>query len=297
MKLIVESNSLNETRKLQKYQEVDIITVGLDFLSLENKSQDMSKLEKNVQLIHHHNKKIALDVQRIFHEDDFLFIKILFNNPCIKKIDYFIYSDLGIYQLLSEFGLAHKTIYRAPTYLTNEGDINIYQKLNAYVVGSNQITWEELEKIVLKVKTNLIIDAFGMGCCFYSRRPLLTNYLKFKELKNNGYTNTILKLQEETRSSSYHFIEDDNGTRIYEDKHYALTNELNKVPTIPYIFLHHFNVSCSLYLKIVSLYNDFLVGEIDEETLDKELSKQKLELGKGVYNQKTVLLKGDGQNE
>ena len=97
--------------------------------------------------------KIAINVDRLFHQDDLKFVKSLLETcPC----DYIIYSDLGIYQFLVEIGLTESAIYRAPTYLTNYNDIKIYQRLNKYVVASNQITSTELKEIVEKSDKNLI---------------------------------------------------------------------------------------------------------------------------------------------
>lgn len=297
MKLMVESNSLNETRKLVKLNNVEVIVIGLDFLSFEVKTQNMKAIKKNIDLVHHHKKYIAIDIQRIFHEDDFAFINALLNNIYLKEVDYFIYSDMGIFQLLTNKGLTKKCIYRAPTYLTNTSDVVIFQKLNAYVVASNQITSDELISLSNKAQPNLIIDALGMGCCFYSKRPLLTNYLKFKNLKDNNYKGKILKLKEETRTSNYHFVEDDNGTRIYEENFYALTNELDEMPNVQFLYIHHFNIKCNDYLNLLLLYSDYLDHNISSKTLDEKLKSQKLNFQKGAYNFKTVLLKGDVNNE
>ncbi len=296
MKLMVEANSLYEIRKLITLNNVEIVMVGIDFLSLECHKQEMNVLEKIVKLIHHHKKKIALDMERIYHEDDFTFIKMLIQNNTIKTIDYYVYSDLGIYQLIIEMGLAKKGIYRANTYLTNAKDVSIFQKLNQYVVASNQITSDELINLSNNVQSNLIIDAFGMGCCFYSRRPLLSNYLKFKNILDKHYTNTVLKLQEETRDNYYHFIEDYNGVRIYEENYYALTDELSKVKC-EYLLLHHFNLKNNVFVKIVSLYNDYLNQAFNEITLEEALNTLGIKIGKGAYGFKTVLLKGESNNE
>lgn len=293
MKLMVDGYSLSEVRKLINIKEVELIVIGLDFLSFETNFVSMNELEKIIYAIHHKKKLVALDVQRLFHENDFFFIKMLYKNVCFKDIDYFIYSDLGIYQLMAEIGWTNKCIYRAPTYLTNSNDIITFQKFNAYVVASNQISSQELIQISQNIKKDIIIDTFGMGCCFYSKRPLLTNYLKFKGVNSNHYLGKNLKLQEETRLGYYNFIEDQNGTRIYEEKYYALTEELSNLCNVKYLFLHHLNLKSKTYLKIVNLYNAFLNKEISINMLDDELKMLNIEIGKGAYKGKTVLLKGD----
>ena len=89
--------------------------------------------------------------------------------------------------------------------------------MNEYVVVSNQISSDELFEIVKNTKKNLIVDTLGMACCFYSKRPLITNYLKFKDYKLKKYRSEVMKLKEETRDNFYHIVEDVNGTKVYEE--------------------------------------------------------------------------------
>ena len=291
MKIICEVNSLKEAKKISTFDNVDIILINLDFLSLDSTLMIEDKeAMKLIEFVQKTEKDVALNIDRLFHQDDMLFVKELIEScPC----DYIFYSDLGVYQLLSKLGYTDMAVYRAPTYMTNSNDISAFQMMNEYVVVSNQISSDELFEIVEHTKDNLIVDAFGMACCFYSKRPLVTNYLKFKDYKLKKYRSEVMKLKEETRDNFYHLVEDVNGTKVYEEAHYALTSELDFIKDVEYILINRFNVDDKEYIKIVSLYNDYLSGVISSYDLDSLLHELKTTIYKGAYGKKTVLLKED----
>lgn len=291
MKIICEVSSIKEAKKIVALESVDIIIINLDFLSLDSTLMIEDKeAKKIIEFIDSTDKGVALNVDRLFHQDDMVFVKQLIEScPC----DYIVYSDLGVYQILSKLGLTDMAIYRAPTYLTNSFDISVYQKMNEYVVASNQVSFDELKNIIKNTSDNLIIDGVGMACCFYSKRPLVTNYLKFKEFKLKNYRSVVLKLKEETRDNFYHLVEDVNGTRVYEEAHYALTKELDEIKDLEYFLINRFNIDDREYYKLVSIYNDYFLGNISALELDEKINKLDTVFYKGAYDKKTVLLKGD----
>ena len=296
MNLICEISSFSELKKITKFNQVKIIYLGSDFLSLSAITKfEFNEIEKIVGYAHIHNIKVCLDVERLFHEDDLTYINMIFKNPVLSMIDYFMYSDLGFYQLMVERGWSNRLIYRAPTYMTNSSDVEVYQKLNSYVIISNQITSDELIEITKRVSSNFIIDVIGMACCFYSRRPLVSNYFIFKDKKPINYMGKIAKLQEETRTNYYNLIEDENGTRVFEEAHYALTKELDNINNGSYYMINHLGLSSGVFLDIVSVYNDYLNNRISSDILDEVIHNLDVEFYKGAYNNKTVLLKEEAK--
>lgn len=297
MKLISEVTSIQETKQIINYANVEMIVVAMDFLSLDGKVLDLVSIEKIIEFAHYKKIKVALNMKRIFHEDDFPYLNILFKNAIFRSFDYFIYSDFGIHQFLSEKGWSNRLIYDAPTYLTNTADIILCQKLNAYVITSNQITSSELMKILQNINLPIIVDTIGMACCFYSRRELIRNYLSFRGKKLPTYRGKLGSLIEETRTTPYHIVEDENGTRIFEEKHYYLATELEETKHIDYLYLHHFALNNHDYKKIVSLYNDFVAKVITSSELDREIKKFEGIFYKGAFMNRTVLLKEKLENE
>ena len=137
----------------------------------------------------------------------------------------------------------------------------------------------------------MIVEAFGMACCFYSKRPLVTNYLKFKEYKMKNIEGKLALLKEETRDNYYHLVEDQNGVRIFEENHYYLASELDQMKKVPYIMVHNLDLTKQNYYPVVSLYNSYVSEDINSKTLESELKKIVIPLYKGAYDNKTILLK------
>jgi len=297
MNLICEARSLISAKRLMKNMAVNIIVVGIDFLSLDEKEIEIFELEKLVLSARKHNKEIAINATKIFHEDDLEYVLMLLKNSIFKHVDYFLYSDMGFYQILVKAGLSDKAIIFSPTYLTNTQDVNVYNKLNAYVVLSNQISKKELIKICENSNKHVIVDGFGMAMCFYSRRMLVSNYLKYKNIKLNKYMRKSFSLVEETRSDPYHLVEDENGVRIYEPKHYFLLEELKVIPNCDFLYLHHTGISIKDYEAVVKIYSLYLSKELNLIDALKALYGLKIPLYKGAYTSETILLKGDEKDE
>lgn len=292
MKLICDVNSYEEARKIVKLDEIGMILINVDFLSLENSNTiNLNSIEKIIHLCKKKFLNVGIYSEKIYHENDLVYIKMLLKNDLFKNVDYFFYSDMGFYEILVEMGYSSKTIYYAPTYTTNSYDIDVLQKFNSYVVASCQISFDELKKIVEVCNNNLIVEAFGMACCFYSKRPLVSNYLKFKKYSLHNFKGKILKIKEETRSNYYHLVEDENGVRVYDECHYALTTELDEIKRASYIMIHHFNLKSKLYYQVVELYNNYVSGKINGTLLKESLNELEVKTTLGAYDNKTVLLK------
>lgn len=298
MKLVCDANSLLEVKKLTKINSVGLILLKLDFLSLETSNTlNINHLQSIIELVNKKGIKLGIYSERIFHEEDLVYIKMLLKNELFKHVDYFFYSDMGLYQILVEMGYSTKCVFYAPTYTTNSQDILVLQKLNSYVVVSCQITFDEVKQIIQNCDSRLIVEALGVACCFYSRRPLVSNYLKFKNYKLNNYQGKILKIKEETRDNYYYLVEDENGTRVYDESYFALTTELDEIKDIPYIMISHFNICSKDYLQIIELYNNYLINNISTEELKELLSKIIPNYSLGAYDNKTVLLKQEVAHE
>lgn len=293
MKLICEATSFNEFKALVKMPFIGGITIGCDGLSLDTPSFSYFEIAKAAQLAHAHHIKIIINAEKLFHINDISKLLLILSSLPMREIDYFTYSDLGFYQTLVEKGYSKKLIYRAPTYLTNSSDVEIYSKLNSYVTISNQITSDELLTIVKNSSVPVIVDAFGSANCFYSKRPLIGNYLSYKNI-NCKYLGIVGTLTEETRTSEYRIVEDENGTRIFTDTFYYLGEEISKQSKIAYLMIHHQFLKKSQYFKVVGEYINFLSHGVLNVS---ELAKLNIPLSKGAYVQKTVLLKGGAVND
>ena len=285
MKLFVE---LNDIKDLKYYKGSNIIgvIVGLNNISLKN--EKLSLDDFNYLINNKGDLKIIVDCERLFSDED-LDKNTQFINRILKDIDYLTFSDFGLYENIID---KTKLIYRAPTYLTNTADVKTYMKLFNLVVISSEISKNELLVIDNNIDSNHIIDIFGMNQIFYSRRPLITNYFKYRMMDNDPYKDSYL-VREDTRSDKNHIKEDETGTHIYESFYYKLDEELIKLKA-DYGFIHVPFMKSSDIRKVIKAYNEFY-NDFDVTKLNDKLKN--IKTYKGAYDIESVLRKGDNNEE
>ena len=143
MKYIIEPKNITQFRKLLKNAKVTDIMVGLEELSsglifkmnLDTLNNYLGKLNSSI---------ISLKITRIFHEEELKNLKEILSKLKWEKIKFIFYSDLGVYEIIKEWGYQDKLVYDANTYMTNADDVNAFSSLNKYVVVSNQIAYSEI---------------------------------------------------------------------------------------------------------------------------------------------------------
>lgn len=270
--------------------------ISLDNFSLftENTYQ-INCIKDIVNNLKKYQKKVIIDVAKIVHEDELsdLEEKILFLNDC--GVDYFMYSDFGVYYILKKNNLIDKTMLYSNTYLTNTLDTRIYQEKNKMVVLSNQINAEELIKISKDSCPNQVISAFGLALIMYTYRPLLSNYFTYRaqiyDAKKKNYA-----LQEEFREDLYPIIENCNSTKIYDFGHYYLFDELKQMNDSCDIIVSGELLSDKVYFEILDLYTKYLTSLLNEEQCLEKLDVLNVKLNKGAYSRTLTLTKGGNQN-
>lgn len=233
------------------------------------------------------NAQISLQMNRIFHEQDFEKIETILASIELSKITYIFYTDLGFYQIAKRYHIEDKLIYDAYTYLTNSFDVNAYAKLNRTVVVSNQISIRELQDIVQNVEKKVMIHAFGKSIILYSKRKLLTNYFHYRNM-NKKANRKDFYLQEEFRSELYHFYEDANGSYLYEKNYYYLMDELTNLQNVSHAIIHSADLNAETYYKVVCAYL---------EKNEKALLQLPLLMSKEIMEKSSVLLKERGKED
>ena len=125
---------------------------------------------------------------------------------------------------------------------------NFYRKRGiSYSVITNDITKEEINEISKYNKLMLI--SYGYLPIFYSRRYLITNYLKYidKDKTSNIY---YIKHKED----KYPIIEEEYGTTIYTREPINLINDIKDI-NVEYIIL---NANLTNNEDFISILNQYL---------------------------------------
>lgn len=283
MNYIFEPVNVRQLRQFIRKQEVKKLIVGVEKLTGGNKMK-LSICELNKIL--EKTDKISLDIKRIFHEDELELLESTLKEISLDKVDFIFYSDLAVYEMLSIMGYKEKAVYDAYTYLTNRNDILLYSEFNKYVVISNQISIDEMSDLVNNINIPVMIHGFGRSVIFYSKRELLTNYFKYRNLNKNSNEKDYY-LKEEFREDLYPIYEDEHGTYVYEYGYYYLFEELSQFDNVEYAIIHSTLLSAREYKKITNCY---LNNDIDG------LMALNLKLYKGIMENKSVLLKSEVVN-
>ncbi len=274
--LIVELNDRNLLNI-----STDAFLVGIKKYSSEcYKHFELAEVVEIISDIKKLNKKVFIDLTNVFHDADLECLKKDLEK--IQDADGFFFFDLGVMSLIEK----EKRVYFAPTYLTNQFDINIALEENKYVLVSPEISLKELNNI--KFSESLILVAFGTWEIFHSRRPLISNYFNYrnKEYKSDSKYQVI----EEFRNDLYPIIEN-NGTKIYLNGYYYLGEELKGKNTS--LLIKSFDLEKDIVTKIVDAYNNYLN---DGEDIEANLKKLEIDLNKGLLYEESILKKG-GANE
>lgn len=296
MKLIVELTNINQIKRFSKLKNVKYLLVGYKGLSL---NYSCSYEEDDISNIFVAAKKqklgLILNAERLFSDDDLVVVKQLILNKFFDQFEYISYSDFGFKYLMSDAGYQSKLIFRAPTYLTNSEDVNIYSDMNAYVVLSSEISSQELIDLSKQINKKTIVDLFGQNACFYSRRLLLTNYFLYRNIDKDPSKATY-QVVEELREDFLPIIEDETGTRILEPFNHCLCEEIKELSNVEYgiIMLRNFK-NCDAEI-VVKAYNA-LVDDENADSFYKLMAENNIKVYKGAYNIKSVLLKGGASLE
>ena len=282
MKFIFEPVTKTQAKQFLNCRRKTDILLGISFLT----SGDSLKLtieELNELLMYKDTIKISLKINRLFHEYE---IKQLINTLKqikLDKVKFILYSDLGLLEIFEELNILDKAVYDAYTYTTNKMDVLEYSNYNKYVVASNQISTDELKELTNKINKNIIIYGFGKSIVFYSKRPLITNYFKYRGLDLNSFDKDY-NLKEEFREELYHIYEDEHGAYVYESKHYYLMNELKELQNVDYVIINSTTLNATTYKKVVDAYLNMS---------EEDLKNTNILLYKGIMESKSVLLKSE----
>ena len=280
MKLIVELTNKNLIKNYKNIKHVNYLVIGCKNLSLNaSVCFTLSEIDEIYNLVKDTNLKLILNCERLFSNSDLEYVKELFDLGFFNNFEYIMYSDFGLKNFLETLDKNLKFIFKASTYLTNKFDVNLYNELNDYVVLSSEISSSELIELSKGVNKNVIVDIFGQSACFYSRRPLSNNYHVIEELRND-----LLPI-----------VENETGTLILEPKHHVLIEEFKFLENIAYGLISMHKLSMKKCLCVVKTFNDF-IDDLNISKVYETFKENNIEVYKGAYNIKSVLLKG-GCNE
>ena len=238
MKLVVSSNSFNK--------DIDGVILYIDKLSVNsNYYVDISILDE----IDFKDKEIFLCMNKIMHNSDLEYLRSVINK--IKDMDIkILFYDMSVYNICLDLGICDKLVIYQEHLNASINSNNFYYDLG--IKGSfitNDITYEELMEIKNNTKMKLMFLGYGYQPIFYSRRYLVSNYLKYIDNdKGNNYqiiSDNLVK---------YPIIEEEYGTTIYTPNEINLINYLSDLESIDYIVMNSVNMDSDKFNLMVDKF-------------------------------------------
>ncbi len=245
MKLLVNAN---DEKHLIELLKTNVAGVLLYFNKLSVNSNyyiDIDDLEK----IDFQNKEVFIVINKLMHNSDLPYLTQVLKNLQNRKVKILFY-DMSVYNIAKKLNMIDKLIIYQDHLNASIQSHKFYYKLG--ITGSyvtSDITSEELLAIKNNTPMTIIFTAYGYLPIFYSRRYLITNYLKYIS-KSPGINYHIIS----DEGISYPISEEDFGTTVYTKEPINLINYLEELSKIDYLVLNSNMIPSEEFNKIVSSF-------------------------------------------
>lgn len=264
-KLIVSANNYKHLLRLLD-MDIDGVLLSIDKLSVNDSFYiDVSLLDK----IDFKGKEVFVSLNKLMHNADLDNLKVVLDKLKDKDIKIMFY-DMAVYNIAKEYNILDKLVIEQDhlnaSILSNKFYFDLGIK-GSYI--TSDITHEELIDIKEKSGMKIYFTAYGYLPIFYSRRYLISNYLKYIKVNNDGKKYQIIS----DTGATYPIDEEVYGTTIYTEKPINLINYLDKLKDIDYLVMKSNMISDNEFNKMVNNY-------INHEKIDDEYI--------GFFNKKTM---------
>lgn len=264
MKLIVSVNSLEHLNTLVK-KNIDGVILSIDKLAVNDSFYiDVDMLDR----IDFKDKEIFVSLNKLMHNNDLDYLRSVMAKLKDKNVRIMFY-DMAVYMIARELDMIDKLVimqdHLNASILSNKFYLNKGIKAS-YV--TNDITKDELLDIKKNSNMEIFFLGYGYSPIFYSRRYLITNYLKYID-EDSGKDYKIIS----DDNKEYPIDEEKYGTTIYTNKPINLLNHLDEINDIDYLVLKSNKIDDKEFNKMVDKF-------INREKIDDEYI--------GFFNTKTI---------
>lgn len=227
-----------------------------------------SELEEVLTKLKQDNFEIFVNLNKNMFKDDLNNLRVLLRKLNNQNVIVCFY-DVSVIEIVKEEQLNIELAWHQEHMTTNYLTINYWKEKGCnYTFLSNEITKEEIEEIKQNTTSKLILQVFGYIPMFVSKRPLITNYKKYFDIKDES---KIYNLEYNNRL--YPIIENDEYLEAYDAK---IRNAYDI--EADYIYLNDFLIKNDKFIEVLRCYKE---KKYDE--LEKLYEKQE-----GFLEEKTV---------
>lgn len=273
--LIVIPNKLDDIELLA--DKVDGFILGIDKMSVNNNItlKSLSYLDKIK------DKQIFISLNKNFENRELEKLKsilIELNKYNIKGV---LFYDLAVLNISKSLDLNYDLVLSQEHLSTSYTTINYYNDLGVkYAYLSSDITLEEINEILKKSKTKLMVNLFGYLPMFVSKRHAVKNYLEYFNLKDSSKINYI-----EKEGKIYPIVDNDIAVQVYSN------NILNGIKSyvnldIDYVVLNGFNIEIDKFIQVVDMFKSVNKSNADENY--SKINSMFKNVDEGFLNTKTI---------
>lgn len=265
-KILVQPNSLENLGDILK-TNIDGIILPLEHLSVN--SSIYFSLEDIKSILNLTSKEVCISINKIMHNEDLELLEhslVALNKMNINKIFFY---DLAVMNIVKRLEIKKELVIFQDHLNASIYSNNFYKKRGiSHAVITNDITKEEINEI--SKYHSLMLICYGYLPIFYSRRYLITNYLKYIHQDKTKSTYYI-----KNKEDKYPIVEEEYGTTIYTKEPINLINDINNIK-VNYIILNanltkreEFRSILTSYLTRKTDNIDHYRGFIDKKTVYK----------------------------
>ena len=249
-------------------EDIDkIISKGIKEIIVGVKNLSIYEFELDIdEILDIKNINITIAINKMIHNNDLDNVKEVLLKVKNTSIN-ILFQDVGVLHLIKELNLNNNLIVYGEHLNLSIGSNTFYKErgvTSTYI--SSDITYNEINDIKLNTKMNIYYTVYGYLPVFYSRRSLISNYLKYIKEEKTDDTYYIFD-----KDNKYMIKEKDYGTIIYSPL-VNLVNELDKLTNIDNLVI---DLS---YTKDINIIDKFInkekednpyTGFFDKETIYK----------------------------
>lgn len=267
-KLICTGNSVSDIEKLL-LKDINGIILYIDKLSVNSSFyMDIDDIDK----IECGDKELFICMNKLMHNKDIDYLR-----ECLLKVRdknlHILFYDMAVYNIARELGIEDKLVIYQDHLNASILSNRFYNRLGIkYSFITSDITMEELLLIKRNVDSKIMFLGYGYLPMFYSRRYLISNYLKYID-QFDGEKSKYEIVSD--MGKKYTIAEEENGTTIYTDREVNLINYMEQLDEIDYIVMNSNNIDSDKYLRMVDKFikrekmDDCYLGFLDKKTIYK----------------------------
>lgn len=265
-KILIKPKSLEQLKMIIN-KDIDGIILSVDKLSVNASFYiDILFLDQ----FDFGKKNVFISLNKLMHNSDLEHLRDVMHKLKNKDVKILFY-DLAVYRIAKEYDMVDKLV----VYQDHLNASNLSNKFYEHIgVSGSYVTSDITLDELLEIKDNSNLDiyftVYGYLPIFYSRRLLVTNYLKYIN-SNFGENYKILS----DMGKEYIIQEEGEGTTIYTEMPVNLINYLDKLDKIDYLVMDSNNIQNDEFNNMIDKFikkdriDDVYTGFIDKKTIYK----------------------------